>query len=281
MVQVESSNLDLDDCKKLAEITISSRKNTPLESNKTVEEMTDTIVRLSEDDGFQILIARDTSKNIIGWTYDYVAFPLMTFISGFFPLVEESDEKEATILALIEASKKKIAEHQHSRLELELEFPTKAHRNNATELINLYKKCGFQFAAEEGRMISDLTSVDFPKLECPPEFTLKGLSDVPYNQLEKAGYQVFEDSKDELFLSMSHAEQKVTLEHYFDSSEAFIEEATFILMKNDEIIGFIVGRERDNEILVKPIGVIPEFRGQGIANYLLVNALINLKNKNK
>ncbi len=277
LIRVESRKLGLEDCRILADITMSARKDTPLESKKTVEEMTNSIVRLSEDDGFQILVAVDSRKSIVGWTYDYVAFPLMTFISGFFPLTKEPPEREAITLALIEASKRKITEHHHSRLELELEFPTEDHRTHAIKLIELYKKCGFQFAAEEVRMHSNLSTIEFPKLEYSPEFTLKGLSEVSYDQLEKAGFQVFEDSKDDLFLSTSHAEQKVTLEHYFDKSEAFIEEATFILMKNDEIIGFIICRERDNETMIKPIGVIPESRGQGLANYLLVNALKNLK----
>ena len=201
----------------------------------------------------------------------------MTFISGFFPLVKESNEKEEIALALIEASKKKIVEHHHSRLELELVFPTEAHRTHATELIELYQKCGFQFAAEEVRMRSDLGSVDFPKLEFSPEFILKGLSEFSHEQLEKIGFQVFEDSKDDLFLSSSYAEQKVTLEHYFDKSEPFIKEATLILEKDGDIIGFIVCRERDSETIIGPIGIVPKSRGQGLANHLLINALKNLR----
>ena len=95
--------------------------------------------------------------------------------------------------------------------------------------------------------------------------------------LEGPGFQTLENSKEGLFLSMSHAEQKITLEYFFDKSKPYIEDASLILEKNGEIIGFVITRLNDDEHEIGPVGIVPEARGQGLASYLLVRVLESLK----
>lgn len=106
MIKVESKKLSSEESKILAGITISARKGTPLESNRTVEDVARGIEDLSTNDSFQLLIASDENGDIVGWTHYYVVFRLMDFISGFFPLVKESSESEKIALSLIEAAKR-------------------------------------------------------------------------------------------------------------------------------------------------------------------------------
>ena len=278
MIRVESKDLNSVDCQNLAKITMSVRKGTPLETDTTLEEIARNIEKLSAHDDFQILIAINENEEIVGWIYYYVAFPLMTFISGFFPIVDQTREAEAIALSLIEVSKKKLVELGHTRLELELEFPSNAHRALSKVYIDWYGKCGFQFAAEEVHMMCNLDKIEFPEVNLPNGFILEKFSDVNYEQIVSSGFLTFENSADDLFLSSSHTEKKVTLEHYFDISDAFIEDASFILMRDDEIIGFVITRIRDGEVRIGPIGVVPDVRRKGLANYLLVHVLKNLRN---
>lgn len=120
MVQVESRKLSSEVCKILANLNASVRNNTPLESTKSVDEVARNIEDLSTNDAFRIITASDENGNLVGWVYYYVAFPLMTFISGFYPVVDKIDENEEIALALIEASKREIIERGHTRLEIEL-----------------------------------------------------------------------------------------------------------------------------------------------------------------
>jgi ribosomal protein S18 acetylase RimI-like enzyme len=277
MIQVESRKLSSEECKTLAEITISARRGTPLEGTKSAEEIATNIEHLSATDGFQFWIASDVKGRIIGWTYDYVGFPLMTFISGFLPHIAKTKESEKIALSLIEAEKKSTVERGHSRLEIELVFPSDEYRKYSEQFIDLYKKCGFQYATEEVHMTSDLTEVDLPILEMPPGYTLKRFSDVPYELLEGPGFEALEDSKEALFLSMNRPEKMVTLKYFFDKSKPFIEEASIILEREGEIAGFIVTRKGDNEIEIGPVGLIPKARGQGLGTYMLCSILKGLK----
>ncbi|MGD9395245.1 MAG: hypothetical protein PVJ05_02335 [Candidatus Thorarchaeota archaeon] len=47
MIKVESRELSADDCKKLANLSISARKGTPLESDRSVDEIAKGIEDLS------------------------------------------------------------------------------------------------------------------------------------------------------------------------------------------------------------------------------------------
>ncbi|MHA2396104.1 MAG: GNAT family N-acetyltransferase [Candidatus Thorarchaeota archaeon] len=278
MVKVESRKLSSEECKVLANITITARKGTPEESERSVDDIAKGIERVSTNDDFQLLIASDENGNIIGWTYYYVAFPLMDFISGFFPLVRESGDSEEIALSLIEAAKRDTVERGQSRLEIELVFPTEAHRVHSEKFVGWYRKRGFQFAAEEVHMKSDLSKIELPEIDLPQGYILRKFSEVSYDMLEGPGFQTLKNSKEGLFLSSSHTEQKVTLEYFFDQSKPYVEDASLILEREGEIVGFVITRLKDDEYEIGPVGLVPEARGQGLASYLLVRVLESLKN---
>ena len=280
MIKVDSRKLSSEDCKTLARITISARKGTPLESNRRLDDIAKIIEGLSTNDGFRILTATDDSGTLVGWIYYYTAFPLMTFISGFYPEVVESHKSDEIALALIEASKKEFVERGHTRLEIELVFPTDTHRTHSEKLVELYRKCGFQFAAEEIHMKTDLSSVELPLIDLPQGYTLRKFSEVSYDMLEAPGFRTLKDSKEGLFLSMSHAEQEVTLKYFFDKSKPCIEDASLILERDGKIIGFVITRlNDDDEPEIGPVGLVPEARGKGFGSYLLVQVLKSLKDR--
>jgi ribosomal protein S18 acetylase RimI-like enzyme len=277
MFHIESRTLSSEDCERLAEITKSARTNTPLDSDKTNEEISKNIEELSKDNNYQILLASDEAGNLVGWTFYYVGFPLMAFISGFLPLVDEAGQSDEIALSLIEEAKKDIVQRGLSRLEIELVLPTEAHRAHSEKFVEWYRKCGFQFAAEEMHMKSDLCAIELPELEPPQGYILKNFSEVSYDMIEGPGFRTLKNSKEGLFLSMSHAEQKITLEYFFDKSKPYVEDASLILEREGKIVGFVITRMKDDIPEIGPVGLAPEARGQGLASYLLVRVLESLK----
>jgi len=277
MIRVESKRIRPEDCKILARITSSAREKTPLESGKSIEEIAANIERISSSDEVQILVARDDNGVVLGWISFYVGIPPMAFIDEFMPIVDSQYEPEKTALTLIEEAKRDTVERGYTRLEIEMKLQTDAHRALSKRFIDWYERCDFQFAAEEVHMSSDLTSLSLPSLSPPRNCILRKLSEVSYEHLERAGFQIFERSKEALFLSMTHTERKVNLKYFFDTSRPFIENASPILERDGEIIGFIITRMREKEAEIGPVGIIPEARGQGLGSYLLASVLKSLR----
>ena len=278
LVTIRSEKLSSEECKQLALLNISTRKGTPLESSKSEDEIAKNIENISNSDAFQVLTASDENGKLVGWIYYYIAFPLMTFISGFYPEVIQSQASEEIALALIEASKEEFVERGHTRLEIEVVYPSETHRIHYKNLVELYNKCGFQFAAEEIHMKSELNTIELPYLELPKGYAVRKFSDTAYEDLEGPGFRTLKDSKEGLFLSMSPAEQEVTIRYFFDKSRPCIDDASLIVMKDDEIVGFVITRwSDDKEPDIGPVGLVPEARGKGLASYLLVRVLKSLK----
>jgi ribosomal protein S18 acetylase RimI-like enzyme len=277
MIRVVLKKLNSEDCIALARITASAQRGTPLESDMSLDDVAETIEKLSASDGVQVLVAQDESGVILGWIHYYVDIPPMAFINGFLPIVEPTDRTEEVALAIIEAAKRDIIARRFTRLEIELKLQTDAHRIMSKTLVNWYEKCDFQFAAEEVHMSSDLTSLSLPRLNPPKNCVLRKITEVSYEQLKKAGFQTFDDSKNDLFISMNRVEREVNLKYFFDTSKPFIEDASFVLERDGKIIGFIVTRPRIDDAEIGPVGLIPEARGEGLANYLLGFALKNLR----
>ena len=277
-IRLGSSNLNTEDCKDLARLTKSARKGTPLESNKSIDDIAKGFERLSTDENYHLLTALDEEENPVGYIYYYLGFSLMAFIGGFLPLVDEKAGSEAVAISLIEASKKDIVENGFTRLEIEMEFPTNAHRSYSERFVELYRKCGFNFAAEEMHMRSDLRAIDLPDIEIPQGYLMKKFSEVSYNQIEETAFHVLQDSKEGLFLSMSQAEREITLQYWFDKSKPCIDDASLILQRDGNVVGFVITRPTDDGLEIGPVGLLPEDRGKGIASYLLASVLGNLKN---
>lgn len=280
MIQIEGTRPDTDDCIELARITLASRKGTVLDSKRSIGDVSDAIVKIAGNGDFKILVARK-GEAVQGWIYYYTAFPLMTFISGFYPIVRKSKASRNTATALIEAAKRDTVDAGQTRLEIEIEIPTDAHRSLSMSLIDWYTKCGFKFAAEEAHMSSDLSGLNLPELTCPNGCTLRRVEEVPIEELMGLGFGIFERSSETLYLSMSPAERQVTIEHFYDKTEPYVKEASLVLELDGRYIGVVMVRMRGQDAEIGSFGILPQYRGRGLAKYLLGSSLRILKQNGK
>ncbi|NHI83058.1 MAG: GNAT family N-acetyltransferase, partial [Candidatus Thorarchaeota archaeon] len=81
---------------------VSSRKNTPLETSAGIDVVSNEIEKIATDDSTKILTALDDESNMVVWISYYIGFPLMAFIEGFMPVVDEDCDSEEIAMTLIE-----------------------------------------------------------------------------------------------------------------------------------------------------------------------------------
>jgi ribosomal protein S18 acetylase RimI-like enzyme len=80
-----------------------------------------------------------------------------------------------------------------------------------------------------------------------------------------------------MFLNLGEEEKKIMCKKYFNLNEPIIKDASHVLLKDNEIIGYSIIKVNNNEVVLNSIGLITSHRKKGLAKKLLllsVNKLI-------
>jgi ribosomal protein S18 acetylase RimI-like enzyme len=80
---------------------------------------------------------------------------------------------------------------------------------------------------------------------------------------------MFDNNKDRFWLDQTPDQRKECFTFWFDRERPFIDEATGVLLKDNEIIGLTVVRPIQEVGMLGPIAVTPEFRRQGLGRALM------------
>ncbi|QHE62676.1 GNAT family N-acetyltransferase [Rossellomorea vietnamensis] len=138
---------------------------------------------------------------------------------------------------------------------------------NITEnLIEEYESKGFELVSQEYVMEHSL--LDIPQIEAPFPLTVISWS----TALERGFYEVYQASfKDRPGFPGWSMEKWV---EWVSTGGDFLRDRSYLATVNNESVGFItVGKESDKIGFIIQVGVIPEWRGKGIAAILTCKCL--------
>jgi ribosomal protein S18 acetylase RimI-like enzyme len=166
-----------------------------------------------------------------------------------------------------------------TRLEVCFTIENEAHKIHFLKQVKWYKELGFYRLAEEVTMELLLDKSILQTMTKPNNYEIRTLNQVNRDFLPQIAYEVFNDSEDMMFLSLGEEEKKVMCEKYFDVSEPIIEDVSFILLKDNNIIGFSVIKTNGDDAELNSIGIIPGHRNKGLAKLLLSLSLKKLIEK--
>jgi ribosomal protein S18 acetylase RimI-like enzyme len=252
---------------ELAHITYESRKSSVLADDAlTLESVTESVAEVCNDNDSVVVVAVNDGE-IIGWTHVFAGFPTMMFIGSWYPVIRLSVDPEPVVLGLIDKTKEVLREHEHTRLEIELDRITEATQSYMDTYAEWYKKCGFGLAATEVHMRSRVAWVE--KKTPPDEYGVQYLTDVTNAQIEGPFFDCFDNGQDELYLSLTRAQREVSFRYFFDRRRPMVETASFAIFWKSHVVGFIVVREDDGVADIGPVGVVPAHQGKGLGNTLL------------
>jgi ribosomal protein S18 acetylase RimI-like enzyme len=142
--------------------------------------------------------------------------------------------------------------------------------NITDDIIQEYQQKGYELVFQEYVMEHSLT--DIPKIETPFPLIFKSWSP----SLKEPFYEVYEASfKDRPGFPGWPREKWV---EWISSGSDFLPERSYIATINDRAVGFIAAdQETDTIGYIIQVGVIPEWRGKGIAAVLTCKCLEDLR----
>ncbi len=214
--------------------------------------------------GFLLLLV-NTPKFGISWDWH----PLVL------PSTKENYIADELIKKIIEFSKKEDI----NRLEVGFTIENKVHESLFLKQVNWYQKQGFYKLAEEATLELLLDNYKLEPITLPHNYEVKTLDQVNRKKLPQIAYEAFDNSEDLMFLNLGEEEKKIMCKKYFDLSEPILEDASYILFLEKNIIGFSIIKAHNDETILNSIGIIPKYRNKGLTKLLLLYSLNRLKEK--
>ncbi|MBD3406483.1 MAG: GNAT family N-acetyltransferase [Candidatus Lokiarchaeota archaeon] len=226
-----------------------------------------------ENEEYVQIIARGKDGNVVGFMSMFTGFESMAFISPWHPIVKDTDDKLEIAMSLIENAKELARKRNIERLEVMFSGITEEKKPLLEELIGIYSNSGFKLASEEIKMMLDIKKISLEKINLPDEIDIQKYTDVSEDKIRKCVEISFQTSPDRLFLSLSDKQQKTCINYWISKERDFIEEASLIMTKDNEIIGYSVVRMEDGQAEIGPFGIAPKEQGRGLGKLLLLQTL--------
>lgn len=196
------------------------------------------------------------------------------------PFVSSAKNKQKIARGLIS----KITEYAKSNgmTRIEVAFGGISDENSETfkTRSSWYEAEGWYKLEDTDFMVSNLGTSGISKIEIPDGFELQPLVEFDNDALFDCYHEAFTTGDARWIYDMTKEQRRQEFEKYFDRSRQINEDASFVILSDGEVVGFIliVSRSVEEEYL-ESIGIHPEFRGKGLGTILLGKSIEVLRSQ--
>ncbi|UCE11173.1 MAG: GNAT family N-acetyltransferase [Candidatus Thorarchaeota archaeon] len=278
MINVEHHSHDTLDVEEIAAFTFETYSTLPIpyKYGNTLEEIRAWLSDPTKCPDF-ISIARE-DEEIRGWAGVYHWTNSMIYQLAWHPLVNPPD---------IEIGKRLIhdcIEYTESsgrnRMEVFLMEITDEYRDYAATCGEMYTAAGMKRGYEWTFMDADLKNLDFSLRDIPENMHTRSLTEISNDELWPDYDRAFSSGGDRRYTAQSNEQRRENFESFFSREVPIEEEASIVLFDGETIVGFVKIDIHTNSVFVHGIGVVPEYRGQGFAKYVLGTSMMRAAENN-
>lgn len=214
-----------------------------------------------------------TDGQIIGWLVFFSFVPTTATIGRWHPIAQPGSTQNEISIHLLKSAITYAKEKKFERFEAELTGVTSENEAVFELYKGWYEAHGMRIATEELRLERDLTTPPLVEPVFPSGFHLRPLDQCTNAELEAPFFEMFDQSKDRFWLTQTMKQRKEAFQYWFDRDRPFVEEATTVLMKGEEIVGITVVRLIQEVGMLGPIAVGPRYRRQGLGRALMAYSI--------
>jgi ribosomal protein S18 acetylase RimI-like enzyme len=271
MVKITGHSRDSIDAVELAAFTHQaySRLPIPYKYGETREEIT-TILKSERDCPDFIALAR-AGGVLQGWAGVYHWTDSMAYFLSWHPLVIPPNP--AISQQLVQKCIQYTAASGRDRMEVFLMNLTAEYREYATQCGAIYRAAGMARGYEWNYMVADLQQLGFSIREIPDTMSVCTLAEISNDELWPSYDAAFSNGGDRRYAQQSEAQRRENFESFFSRQVPMDAEASLVLLDGETIVGFVKIDIVTEGTYVHGVGVIPEYRRQGLAQYILGTSL--------
>ena len=246
-----------------------SRLPIPYKYGETQEEITAFLKSKQNCPNF-IALARE--KDVLkGWAGVYHWTDSMSYFLSWHPLVLPLNP--AISQQLVRECIQYTETSGRNRMEVFLMNLTAEYREYARQCGEIYQAAGMTRGYEWKFMEADLQRLEFSIRETPDSLTLRSLVEIPNDVLWSSYDAAFSSGGDRRYTQQSEIQRRENFESFFSRQVPVDADASLVMFVGETVVGFVKIDIIAEGTYVHGVGVIPEYRRQGLAKYLLGNSL--------
>jgi ribosomal protein S18 acetylase RimI-like enzyme len=271
MVSITGHSRDSINVVELAAFTYQAYSTLPIpyKYGETREEITAFLQ--SETDCPDFIALAHAGGMLQGWAGVYHWTDSMAYFLSWHPLVIPPDP--AVSQQLVQKCIQYTADSGRNRMEVFLMNLTAEYREYATQCGAIYRATGMARGYEWHYMEADLQQLDFSIREIPDTMRVCSLAEISNDELWPSYDAAFLSGGDRRYAQQSEAQRRENFETFFSRQVPMDRDASLVLLDGETIVGFVKIDIVTEGTYVHGVGVVPEYRGQGLARYILGTSL--------
>ncbi len=206
-----------------------------------------------------------------GWAGVYHWTDSMAYFLSWHPLVIPPDTAIAE--RLVRECIQYTADSGRERMEVFLRNLTAEYQEYAAQCGAIYRAAGMVRGQEWAYMEADLQQLDFSLRDVPDTMTLRSLTEISNDVLWPSYDAAFSSSGDRRYAQQSATQRRENFQTFFSRQVPFDADASLVLFDGETIVSFVKIDISTKGTYVHGVGVIPEYRRQGLARYFLGTSL--------
>ena len=271
MADITGHSRDSIDAVELAAFTHQAygRLPIPYKYGETLEEIT---AFLTSERNCPDFIALARAGNAIqGWAGVYHWTDSMAYFLSWHPLVIPADPVISQ--HLVQRCIQYTVDSGRNRMEVFLMNLTAEYQEYAAQCGAIYLAAGMARGYEWNYMEADLRRLGFSIRELADTMRVCTLAEISNDELWPSYDAAFLNGADRRYAQQSEAQRRENFESFFSRKVPMDEEASLVLFDGETIVGFVKIDIVAEGTYVHGVGVIPEYRRQGLARYILGTSL--------
>jgi len=271
MVEITGHFQDSIDAAELASFTYQAYSEFPIpyKYGETQEEIT---ALLKSERNCPDFIALARARGALrGWAGVWNWTDSMAYFLSWHPLVIPPNP--AISQQLVQKCIQYTAASGRDRMEVFLMNLTDEYREYAAQCGAIYQAAGMVRGYEWHYMEADLQQLDFSIREIPGTMSVRTLDEISNDELWPSYDAAFLDGGDRRYAQQSEAQRRENFESFFSREVRMDADASLVLLDGETIVGFVKIDIVTEGTYVHGVGVVPEYRRQGLARYILGTSL--------
>lgn len=276
-IEINTHNWNEIEIKEVAQLFHATRRASPLwRPNQNLDWSQQFIHQQIERFSPSFVILARSEKKLVGMTCIITTEPTIYDLWRWHPIVLPGINENEIAASLIKAGIDQMHKAGVHRLEVCFDFSndqltseTKAYYQKYN---SWYKQRGIVKLDETVYMTSKVSSCNLLAQHFPKDsFEIKSFSFEDKEKIYDCFYQAFLAGKDRSFLGKTEEQRRLMFNDYFDNPESLNKEASLILLRKNQVIGFSVFNTRphvgDEHLAV--FCIHPNYQGRGLGKTLL------------